>query len=64
MSRISGMFWALLFLAVPVLGVATFVVYPQVRGHWLPQDVSTHGVEIDRLTAEQELYLASWGEGT
>ena len=49
MSRISGMFWALLFLAVPVLGVATFVVYPQVRGHWLPQDVSTHGIEIDRL---------------
>jgi cytochrome c oxidase subunit 2 len=41
-------FWALLFLLVPVLGVATFVVAPY-RQHWFPPDVSEHGRVIDQL---------------
>ena len=48
MKRLSGMFWALLFLAVPVLGVATFAVAPSINV-WLPKDVSAHGHEIDSL---------------
>lgn len=47
-KRLAGMLWALLFLAVPVLGVATFVVAPAYN-HWLPKDVSEHGVNIDSL---------------
>ena len=47
-KRLAGMLWALLFLAVPVLGVATFVVAPAYN-HWLPTDVSEHGVNIDSL---------------
>lgn len=48
-----GRFWSLLFLLVPVLGVAMFVmaimnVYP-IAGHWLPRDVSEHGHVIDGL---------------
>jgi cytochrome c oxidase subunit 2 len=43
-----GRFWSLLFLAVPVLGVAAFVWAP-VAGYWLPQDVSEHGHAIDHL---------------
>jgi S-adenosylmethionine synthetase len=27
-------------------------------------EARSHGVKIDRLTVEQETYLASWGEGT
>lgn len=41
-------FWALLFLLVPVLGVATFWVAPQYR-IWFPKDVSAHGHTIDEL---------------
>jgi len=47
-KRIGGIFWALLFLAVPVLGVATFAISP-FYDHWLPKDVSTHGAAIDSL---------------
>jgi cytochrome c oxidase subunit 2 len=48
MSRLKGVFWAILFLAVPVLGVATFAVAPSINV-WLPKDVSEHGHEIDSL---------------
>ncbi|MFM8414743.1 MAG: cytochrome c oxidase subunit II [Planctomycetota bacterium] len=48
MKRLAGMFWALLFLAVPVLGVAVFAVAPSINV-WLPKDVSAHGEEIDSL---------------
>ncbi len=41
-------FWALLFLLVPVLGVATFVVAPYYN-IWLPEDVSENGHMIDHL---------------
>ena len=40
--------WALLFLPVPVLGVAVFAVAPSINV-WLPRDVSAHGQEIDSL---------------
>jgi len=43
-----GKLWSLLFLLVPVLGVATFVVAPW-YDHWLPPDVSEHGATIDHL---------------
>jgi cytochrome c oxidase subunit 2 len=46
--RIWGMAWAILFLAVPVLGVATFAVAPAINV-WLPKDVSIHGRDIDSL---------------
>mgnify|MGYP002629150701 CR=1 FL=1 len=48
MNRLVGMFWGLLFLAVPVLGVATFAVAPSINV-WLPKDVSAHGYQIDSL---------------
>ncbi len=41
-------FWALLFLLVPVLGVATFVAGPY-WNIWLPQDISENGHAIDHL---------------
>ena len=56
-----GRFWSLLFLLVPVLGVWLFIaaatdLWPFTGGwlafpvgHWLPQDVSEHGVIIDGL---------------
>jgi cytochrome c oxidase subunit 2 len=47
-NRLSGIFWSLLFLAVPVLGVATFAVAPAFD-IWLPKDVSEHGKSIDGL---------------
>ena len=47
-SRFSGIFWSLLFLAVPVLGVATFAIAPAIDV-WLPKDVSEHGKAIDGL---------------
>lgn len=47
-NRLAGIFWSLLFLAVPVLGVATFVVGP-LYDIWLPKDVSVHGRSIDSL---------------
>ena len=43
-----GKFWSLLFLLVPILGVATFVAGP-IYDIWLPKDVSTHGRTIDHL---------------
>ena len=48
-----GRFWSLLFLLVPVLGVGSFVwavadFWPM-RNHWLPEDISEHGVVIDGL---------------
>lgn len=44
----SRLLWAGLFLMVPVLGVATFVVAPYFN-HWLPPDISEHGHTIDHL---------------
>ncbi|MAT69451.1 MAG: cytochrome c oxidase subunit II [Planctomycetaceae bacterium] len=41
-------FWALLFLLVPIGGVATFVAAPYFD-IWLPRDVSEHGHVIDGL---------------
>jgi cytochrome c oxidase subunit 2 len=41
-------FWALLFLLVPILGVATFVL-GGMYNIWLPRDVSAHGRVIDGL---------------
>lgn len=48
-----GRFWSLLFLLVPILGVAVFVmaighVWP-FDNHWFPEDVSDHGHIIDGL---------------
>lgn len=40
--------WALLFLLVPILGVATFLLAPAYN-IWLPRDVSEHGRTIDGL---------------
>lgn len=40
--------WAVLFLLVPILGVATFVLAPAYN-IWLPRDVSEHGRTIDGL---------------
>jgi len=48
MRRAAGIFWSLLFLAVPVLGVAVFAVAPSIDV-WLPKDVSVHGKDIDSL---------------
>ena len=47
-SRLGGIFWSLIFLAVPVLGVATSAVAPSYN-IWLPKDVSEHGPSIDSL---------------
>ena len=47
-SRLGGIFWSLIFLAVPVLGAATFAVAPA-YDIWLPKDVSEHGASIDGL---------------
>jgi len=41
-------FWSLLFLLVPILGVATFVAAPYYN-IWFPKDVSEHGRTIDSL---------------
>ena len=46
--RLGGIFWSLIFLAVPVLGVATFAIAPSYN-IWLPKDVSEHGASIDGL---------------
>jgi len=43
-----GKFWSLVFLLVPVLGVATFVVAPW-YDYWLPPDISVQGYTIDHL---------------
>ncbi len=41
-------FWAILFLLIPIFGVATFVAAPY-WNVWLPIDVSLHGHTIDGL---------------
>ncbi len=43
-----GRFWSLLFLTVPILGVALFVWAPGAN-YWLPDDISEHGHQIDHL---------------
>ncbi len=43
-----GKFWSLLFLAVPILGVASFAAAP-FYGIWLPEDISEHGYAVDHL---------------
>jgi cytochrome c oxidase subunit 2 len=52
-----GKFWSILFLLVPILGVALFVVSPY-YDHWLPKDVSSHGHAIDHL-----FYFILWLTG-
>ena len=43
-------FWAILFLLIPIGGVLTFVLAPNLRSPiWLPKDVSEHGRVIDGL---------------
>lgn len=48
-----GRFWSFLFLLVPILGVAIFVMAatetPPFEGHWFPEDISQHGYIIDGL---------------
>lgn len=49
-----GRFWSLLFLAVPILGVAVFVSAMTADSgpfldHWFPEDISEHGYVIDNL---------------
>ena len=49
-----GRFWSLLFLFVPILGVAVFVCAMMtdtqpLLGHWFPKDISEHGYIIDNL---------------
>ena len=49
-----GRFWSLLFLSVPILGVAVFVCAvlsgtPPLLGHWFPEDISENGYIIDNL---------------
>ena len=43
-----GKLWSLLFLTVPILGVAIFW-WAGVGNMWLPKDVSEHGHTIDHL---------------
>lgn len=48
-----GRFWSLLFLLVPILGVACFAwaildLWPM-QGHWLPENINDHGLVIDQL---------------
>lgn len=43
-----GRLWSILFLLVPILGVALFVWAPGAN-HWLPLDISRHGHQIDHL---------------
>jgi len=50
-------FWAILFLLVPVLGCATFIVGPYFNV-WLPTDISTDGRMIDHL-----FYVILWLTG-
>lgn len=52
-----GKFWSLLFLLVPILGVATFIAGYE-YDIWLPKDVSTHGHTIDHL-----FYFILWLTG-
>jgi cytochrome c oxidase subunit 2 len=48
-----GRFWSLLFLMVPIFGVGVFVwamadLWPM-EGHWLPENINSHGGVIDSL---------------
>jgi cytochrome c oxidase subunit 2 len=47
-SLLLRLFFAGLFLLVPVLGVYTFVTASE-HGWWFPQNVSSYGGDIDRL---------------
>jgi cytochrome c oxidase subunit 2 len=46
-------FWSILFLLVPILGVAVFLAamfgWGPFHSHWFPEDVSEHGYVIDNL---------------
>jgi len=48
-----GRFWSFVFLMVPVLGVGVFVWamagWWPLAGHWLPENINTHGGVIDSL---------------
>ncbi len=48
-----GRFWSLLFLLVPILGVAVFAMavlgIPPLDNHWFPEDISAEGHIIDGL---------------
>ncbi|MCP4193248.1 MAG: cytochrome c oxidase subunit II [Planctomycetaceae bacterium] len=47
-----GRFWSILFLLVPILGVAVFVcaiMTDSLYGYWFPEDISDHGYIIDNL---------------
>ena len=57
MKRLAGLFWGLLFLAVPIFGVVTFAVAPA-YDIWLPKDVSEHGAAVDGL-----FYFILWLTG-
>ena len=57
MKRLAGLFWSLLFLAVPIFGVITFAVAPA-YDIWLPTDVSEHGASVDGL-----FYFILWLTG-
>ena len=57
MKRLAGLFWSLLFLAVPIFGVITFAVAPA-YDIWLPKDVSEHGASVDGL-----FYFILWLTG-
>ncbi len=53
MTRFFDRLWSLVFLMVPILGVAIFVwamadIWP-LEGHWLPENVNDHGGVIDSL---------------
>jgi cytochrome c oxidase subunit 2 len=52
-----GKFWSIVFLLIPVLGVACFVAGP-IYGLWLPKDISQHGHTIDHL-----FYFILWLTG-
>ena len=47
-----GRLWSLLFLLVPILGVAVFVFAANdwlIADHWLPVNINPHGEVIDSL---------------
>jgi cytochrome c oxidase subunit 2 len=52
-----GRFWSLVFLLVPILGVACFAFAPMYK-IWLPKDISQHGPVIDHL-----FYFILWLTG-
>lgn len=54
-----GRFWSLLFLLVPVLGVACFLWAPHIN-MWLPEDISAAG-EGDRIDGLFKAILALTG---